>query len=470
MTQPGRNSPCPCGSGRKYKQCCQRAQDEENSLRLRLRGAEGVVVPALLAIAAESLGPEYVAEAWDEFLVWPDEPTSPEGSPEVGTTFDAFFVFSFVPDAAERELPEGWPSEPLALHVLRAEADAIQAFHREFIEQACRSPASFFVVESTLPGRAIDMQDIMTGRRFHVLEQAASRLLQPGHVTYARVLTLAGGSILLGASPWIIPASWRIPLIEMREHWRPRRRLTCDEVEEYSIELRETYHAIVDALHHPEPPRLTNTDGDPLEPTTLAYQLSMPAADAIDRLVPLATLRDEIHVSDEVVDAGGVAVSATLSWIKAGNRKQASWDNTILGTLLVDGSRLVVEVNSARRAKRIQREIRRRLGAGATLVDTTTQNIDEILAGAVAANTSAAPDELRSPELESLESEFRRRHMETWLDTKIPALANRTPRQAVTTARGRERLEAVLDEIAHSQRDGALAEVAELRRRLGLVR
>ena len=38
-----------------------------------------------------------------------------------------------------------------------------------------------------------------------------------------------------------------------------------------------------------------------------------------------------------------------LTWLKAGNRKHKDWDNTTLGTLRLDnGSRLVIEVNSAR--------------------------------------------------------------------------------------------------------------------------
>jgi hypothetical protein len=29
MTKPGRNDPCPCGSGKKYKQCCLKAEQTE---------------------------------------------------------------------------------------------------------------------------------------------------------------------------------------------------------------------------------------------------------------------------------------------------------------------------------------------------------------------------------------------------------------------------------------------------------
>ena len=146
-----------------------------------------------------------------------------EDSKEFGTTFDPFFVFSFVPDAAEDDIADGWPTEPVALHFLHHEVESAPDIHREFIEQACKSPASFFVVESVQPGRALDLKDILTGRRFHVLEQSASRTLQAGDVTFTRVVTAGGGSIMIGACPWVIPASWHIPLIDMREKFRPKR-------------------------------------------------------------------------------------------------------------------------------------------------------------------------------------------------------------------------------------------------------
>ena len=64
-----------------------------------------------------------------------------------------------------------------------------------------------------------------------------------------------------------------------------------------------------------------------------------------------------------------------LTWLKAGNRKHKDWDNITLGTLRLDGSRLVIEVNSARRPERIAREIWKRFGSTATLVETTTTDI-----------------------------------------------------------------------------------------------
>jgi hypothetical protein len=59
-----------------------------------------------------------------------------------------------------------------------------------------------------------------------------------------------------------------------------------------------------------------------------------------------------------------------------------------------------------------------------------------------------------------------------WLDEKIPALRNRTPRQASRTEEGRERLEALLQSFEAqdgTRRDSPFrADVAVLRKELGL--
>lgn len=477
MTTVGRNDPCFCGSGRKFKHCCLRIQDGEDSLRVRLRSAEGALVPALFSYSTQEFGTEFFDEAWDEFFLWTDAPDDIENSKEFGTTFDPFFVFDFVPNATEDPLPDGWPTEPLALHFLHHEVESAPESHREFMEQACKSPASFFVIEAVTVGRALDIKDILTGRRFHVLEQSASRTLHVGDVLFTRVVTAGGGSIMIGACPWVIPASWHIPLIDMRQRWRPKRLLTRDELIDYNLEIRQTYHEIVDNLLHPTLPVMQNTDGDPIELTTLTYELGITVTEAVERLTPLATLHGDVHFADEVRDAAGTLIAATLTWIKAGNRKLKDWENTTLGTLRLDGSRLVVEVNSARRRRRIEKEIAKRLGSGATLVDTAITDLAEALEKRRASRSversdvATLADSPRPPELQAIEAELARKHWDAWLDTKVPALGNRTPRQAAKTGFGRERLEALLADYSQKSDSGHNAfepDIVTLKQKLGL--
>ena len=67
---PGRNDPCPCGNGRKYKHCCLAASAAEDAVGLRLRGAEGRLVPTLFERALEGWGKPFFMEAWEEFFLW----------------------------------------------------------------------------------------------------------------------------------------------------------------------------------------------------------------------------------------------------------------------------------------------------------------------------------------------------------------------------------------------------------------
>ena len=86
------------------------------------------MVPALLAYAVGEFGHEFFSQAWDEFFLWESVPEEIADIREFGTTFDPFFVFSFVPDAADEELPGGRPTELVALHFLREEVESCPIF------------------------------------------------------------------------------------------------------------------------------------------------------------------------------------------------------------------------------------------------------------------------------------------------------------------------------------------------------
>ena len=63
------------------------------------------------------------------------------------------------------------------------------------------------------------------------------------------------------------------------------------------------------------------------------------------------------------------------------------------------------------------------------------------------------------------------RHWDAWLDTRLPVLGNRTPRQAARTPDGRERLQALLAEFAWTAErtpNAMSPDVPALRARLGL--
>ena len=206
-----------------------------------------------------------------------------------------------------------------------------------------------------------------------------------------------------------------------------------------------------------------------------ARDLKTTVAKAFESLAPLAKVHDEDHIDEVARDDSGAIAGAVLSWVKAGNRQHKEWDNTVLGTLRLGAGRLVAEVNSARRADRVQREIAKRMAGTAILVERTVLDPSEVLAERRRERASGKRDDepLRetTPELRAIEEDLARRHWDQWLDTRVPALANKTPRQAARSAGGRERLEALLAGFAREAETGgpnAATHIAFIREKLHL--
>jgi hypothetical protein len=446
----------------------------EDSARLRLRGAEGRVVDSLMKFTIETWGEPLIAHAWEDFWLYDDVPDDMPSTPEFDTMFIPWLVLGFIPDPASDDARDDWPTQPIGLEWLAINDANVSDLDRSYIKTACRSPLSALVVEQATPQRSLDLKDVLTGERFHVLEQGASQKLQSADLLFTRVLTLDGASVMFGASPFVVPPRWHTHVIDWRQRTFRRRLMRRQDLDDFDIEIRAMYFQIAAELLNPTPPRLCNTDGDPLALTTLTYELKTTVDEAFERLAPLARVHGEDHVHDVTRDESGTMTSAILSWAKAGNRKHKNWDNTILGTLRLGLGRLVVEVNSARRAGRVKREIAKRLPGAAILVDTNVTDPAEALAERQRERGAGALDHeplgTTPPELRAIEDDLLRRHWEQWLDTQVPALGNKTPRQAARSAGGRERLEALLAELARGAAGGrnAASHVAFIREKLRL--
>jgi hypothetical protein len=288
-------------------------------------------------------------------------------------------------------------------------------------------------------------------------------------------------SIMSGCAPLVIPPEWHLPILDFREQFArgKGRMLTREALREMDMELRELYFQIEDQIWNPKLPELRNTDGDRLVLTVLTYRLRCNPSAAFERLKPLArAAAADVSdlLSDATLDESGALQAVTIPWSKKGNRLHEEWDNTTLGTLDINGDHLEVHVNSNRRAKRIEREIAKRLGTDAVLESRAGDPVEKLLAE----RKETPRDRLADLEQEQLQQrpevqEFLRqqseRHWEAWIDTRLPALGNRTPRQAARTPDGRERLDALFAEFAwrgERDRNAMSPDVSALRAKLRL--
>src|SRR6266576_2507338 len=406
----GRNDPCPCGSGKKYKHCCLPgyapsidhvwARQHEESDRL---------TGEITRFALRKFG-ERIHEAWQEFNIR-DVPKPLEEATDERQIFMPYFLFQWNPDA-RRTTARGQGGVVARWYMLE-KSKQLTAMQRMFLEQATTQPLSFYEVVWNEPGERMRVWDVLVVGETQVIERSGSQLLRPGDRLFA-------------------------------------------------------------------PPVLCNTDGDPLLFHTLTFRIESAEA-AFDALAPLAVghSRKELLDNAELSDDGKLR-KVDIDWIKEGNRKFKTWDNTILGHIKISEGRVISEVNSENRAKRMRKEIEKRLGTLATHESTLAQTLEQMRK-----NTpqDAEEAELHDAEMEALLADPEARkflqatmqtQVESWVHQKIPALGGRTPLEAVRDPDGKEMVEALLlDWERRDERDVSpnqiRPDISALRRLLNLA-
>ncbi len=480
MTKPGRNDPCPCGSGKKYKKCClaKKATPVADLNWQKMRKTEGELIHALLKHTDRYYGPDAVTEAWEDFSPWEALPMEPDSQPELDTIFLPWFVFNWIPDNVEVDKTDHYPEIQVALHYLEHQGARLDSFRRHFIEAVCAQPYSFFMVTEVMPGKQMTLKDLVLGRELTVHERQASATLRKGLIVYTRIMTMDDHSIMVGCAPIVIPPSYINEIIDFREALTARfPDFGLELLHDYDIELREIYYDIREELRHPALPELHNTDDDHLQMTKLYYTLKCTPREALDALVTLSMADADEFIHEGTFDQQGELSSIEFPWLKKGNTQHAGWENTVMGHITIDGGQLTIDVNSQQRADSVKRKITRRLGKRAVfrnaLIQSMEKMLEEVRNNPAASKQSASQeseDLMALPEVQEKIREIANQHWQAWPDKPLPALKGQTPREAARTSSGRERLEALL--LQFESRGGEPQpfdpEVDALRQSLGL--
>jgi len=478
--KPGRNDPCPCGSGRKYKHCClaaatQASESPQEITWRRLRRATEGFPKTMARFVEELYGLDAIDEAWEEFTLW-EEVEFDSASPHV-PLFLPWFYHCWAPDPLEETCVED-----TSLHgraptsvFLEQRGARLDPLHRRYLQACLEAPFSFHEILRCDPGHGFRARDLIIGTECEVLERSASQSLEIGDILFAQIVSIEG-IFLVEACPMVpLPPMDKIEIIDLRKRTAPAptTELFAQELlRGWEIELRELYHELVTEILEPPPVEIHNTDGEFVVPQRVTFDIDSPQAafDALKHLA-LGESEDELLATAER-RADGELARIELAWKKAGNRVHASWDNTILGHVEIAGERLVVDVNSNERAEAFRKIVEDALGGSARYRGsenvTTTESTDE---------EDAAEDEEQArlaelPEVRENINAMLAAHYEGWVTQEIPALGNRRPLDAVKDPDGREKVEALLSQMERDARrmhasvdDGILN---RLREHLGL--
>jgi hypothetical protein len=445
----GRNDPCPCGSGKKHKQCCLQTQPLSEESRWRRQNQACEQLTCNMTGFAEREFVEDLQEAWCDFNLQ-DAPPPPDLRAQECAIFMPYFLFLWDPERPSRWRRPG--EEGIVTFAYRLQKGGeLTDIESECLTQATTQPVSFYEVLWCKPGERMGLRDVLTGGETEVIEHSATLTVRDGDILYGQVWAVAGLAVLGCSAPFCIPPRWKTEIIGLRKSLRKKiarthRELSGSDLIRYEDDVRETYLDIRDALH--TPPGFCNTDGDPLVFHTLTFQIGSPGV-AFEALSPLAwgSSKKELLNAAEL-DEGGAIRCVAFDWVKKGNRKIKSWDNTILGRISISGQSLIAEVNSKERAERLREEIEKRLGILAIHQDTTAQSLEEMRKNsppeAVRPDHDDTETLLRDPGAREQWQKMLQKTVEGWVHEKIPVLGGLTPMQAVRDPDGKEIVEALL--------------------------
>ncbi len=399
----GRNDRCPCGSGRKFKQCCARKSvpdlvDRVPFVLQRMghfaTGPDGHEVTFSVMVAAADRHDDLPATirrfATDPFLV---DVTIHEGGLGV--------------DYVDQRGPL-LPDDEVAL-----------------LEAVLSEPRRLFEITDVSPGESLTLRDTATGAVTTARERSGSLDRSPGELLFARMLTVDGTPVLFG-----VPLA--VPLVE-----RDRVLALVDE-EADAESLAEWYGSLF------LPPRMTNREGE-----DLVFRRTVCAVDADSTTI-------EAVLDDTFGRDGAEPMWHDLFDLGTG-ADDGPGEVIVRGTLRMEEVGLVVESNSRARQDRLLEELDELFEYD--VIDDTTRAIDEVAATAderdgegdddgpgfgfgSGFDLDEPPAEVRAA-VETQMHEYERR----WVDESIPALGGLTPNQALEDPTRREDLFALLRDM-----------------------
>jgi hypothetical protein len=414
----GRNEPCPCGSGKKYKRCCL-ARDE----------AKAAPVPASpqrdldLALIEEMVRfgrarfPDGWARAQEDFGLELD---------------DRMQLQLFVPwSVYEHRIAGG---APVVDHFLRARGQSLRDEERAWLGKMQQAWLGVWEVEEVRPGEGLTAVDLLTGVRRVVKEKRGSQDLRPRLALLARVAEQDGEFRLFGMYPAPLPPLEAAAVIE-----EVADRLGLDppglsaetlRASDYHGLIVRTWRAAAKALAERPPPTLCNTDGDPL-----VFCDDELAFDGAQRASLLSSLQAARFRPDP--DDGPVA---RFSWSK---RKRGQPEDVLAGSIRIERARLLTHTNSRKRATALRKKLEHAAPGVLTHVRRTETN-----PRAPVDQEPGPPPEVPAEAREAMRA-LKAAHYRRWMDESIPALQGRTPRAAVATPQGRRQVDLLLKEAEY---------------------
>lgn len=458
----GRNELCSCGSGKKYKKCCLPTSSQTfaysepaNFEWQKLRQLEGSIVD-------KHLIPYVMKTLPDDVMHLAIIDCMPEDLPEEidqGILLHQFLMpwifFNWIPDE-DFGLKTFDPELTIAENYIRHQKAKLTSDELRFMKAMTSTFYSFYAILEVEKDKSLRVKDILLGGEHLIKERQGTYYLKRGDIVFSRILTLDNQSIFVGMAPFTMPPQHHTALLDFKK-WlieeNDDKILDGDALRnELNLELYDYFFDAIFSAYNEPLPTLVNTDGDLFQPTTSHFKLTELPEDVLNRLMSL-TLSDnpEEFLKDAKRNKAGKITEIQFPWLKKGNKKHKQWDNTLLGDVIIKVDKLILKTNSVKRAEKGKKLLIKLLGNNIEfqkmLIESAQQKMKSLPKGKKEQNDE--PDLMDVPEIQELMKAMAKAHWENWFGESIPALDNKTPREAAQTKEGREQLAALLLQYEH---------------------
>jgi hypothetical protein len=419
----GRDSPCPCGSGKKYKNCCLRKnQPAQQTLGgpAKVHEVDERMVSEMLNFGAQRFGDAWLRATED----FDDHQAA---------------VQLFAPWAVYHFVIEG---KPIVQWFLDTQGHRLSNTERGWLEAQQTAWISVWEVTAVEPGSSLTLEDLLTGEQRTVMEVSGSKMLVKRDVILSRVIDYQGLSVLGGVHPRPLPPAEAAEVIRLirgrlrRKRTVPVEHLRHDGIGRYIIARWEEAVANFDEQRS-KPPKLKNTDGEDLLLTIDRFEFEPSARNKLEeRLEVLEGVeRAESDESDH----------QTYVFTRPGNPLHRGWENTVIGKAQISNGRLRLETNSVERADALRERIE--IACGDLIRHRAREHSDPI---ALFQKSEMRPHGVERPpenlptDKSKLLREVKQKHYADWANQPLPALGGKTPREAVRTKTGRDQVDLLL--------------------------
>lgn len=426
MHKVGRNDPCPCGSGLKYKKCCLDKDRPAAAVSSEEFAATASAIAWLKTNYADEVDDAicetYLGGTHQEYLdTLHALPPGPKGMLEIN--IGEWLVSDAVIKVGGKrvravDLALG-PGGPL-----------LTAHGKEWVTAIGENPLSFYEVQEVTPGEGLTVKDLLgiDAPAVTVTERSASKTLVKWDIFGARIARRPDGHVFTGAI---------YPMDRQRAHKCLEEIL--DELAREKVADGETYREIVGTTiadywleqfteERSLPQVVHASTGDPISLTVDRY-----AVTDWDALSAILSAQPDVEGD---IDEGWIRFEPMKDQMR---RSRASLTKKSADTLEVFCPTLKLADGARPWLEKI---------AGTVIRFKAREIVDPMSPKAMAAARSKPPKEEIPPELKAqVEREFLRRHYERWPDEPVPALGGKTPKAAVRTKKGRQAVIELLKEF-----------------------